>query len=106
MKIALVLSMALALGLACMATGNAAEKTPQQQRMTTCNQQATSKALKGDERKTYMSSCLKNGSAKTDEKSLTPQQQKMRECNANAAQQSLKGGDRKTFMSTCLKKAA
>ena len=104
MKIAVVVS--LALGLAFMATGNAAEKTPQQQRMTTCNQQASSKALKGDERKTYMSSCLKNGSAKADEKSLTPQQQKMRECNATATQQSLKGGDRKKFMSACLKKAA
>lgn len=39
----------------------AAEKTltPQQQRMTSCNQQATAQALKGDARKTYMSDCLK-----------------------------------------------
>ncbi|MBG0524217.1 phosphate starvation-inducible protein PsiF [Enterobacter cloacae] len=91
-----------------MASANAAEKTltPQQQRMTTCNQQATAKALKGDARKTYMSDCLKNGASKPDEKSLTPQQQKMRECNAKATEQMLKGDDRSKFMSACLKKQA
>ena len=43
-------------------TVGAAERTltPQQQRMTSCNQQATAQALKGDARKTYMSDCLKN----------------------------------------------
>jgi hypothetical protein len=104
MKITLLVS--LLCGMAFMTTAGAAEKTmtPQQQRMTTCNQQATSKTLKGDARKTYMSDCLKNGSSKPEEKSLTPQQQKMRECNATATQQSLKGDDRKKFMSACLKK--
>ncbi|HGH4622048.1 phosphate starvation-inducible protein PsiF [Enterobacter cloacae] len=95
-------------GVFMMASANAAEKTltPQQQRMTTCNQQATAKALKGDARKTYMSDCLKNGASKPDEKSLTPQQQKMRECNAKATEQMLKGDDRSKFMSACLKKQA
>jgi hypothetical protein len=41
---------------------------PQQQRMTTCNQQATAQTLKGDARKTYMSDCLKNGASKPQEK--------------------------------------
>lgn len=93
-------------GLLFLTTAGAAEKTltPQQQRMTTCNQQATSQTLKGDARKTYMSDCLKNSSSKPEEKSLTPQQQKMRECNATATQQSLKGDDRNKFMSACLKK--
>lgn len=65
-------------GLFLIASANAEEKTltPQQQRMTTCNQQATSQSLKGVARKTYMSDCLKNGAAKPAEKSLTPQQQK------------------------------
>lgn len=82
----------------------AAEKnlTPQQQRMASCNQQAGDKSLKGDERKAWMSSCLK----KPVEKSVTPQQQKMRECNVQATQQSQKGEDRKKFMSACLKKSA
>lgn len=86
----------------------AAERTltPQQQRMTSCNQQATAQALKGDARKTYMSDCLKNSKSAPGEKSLTPQQQKMRECNNQATQQSLKGDDRNKFMSACLKKAA
>ena len=104
MKITLMVT--LATSLLFMTAANAAEKTPQQQRMTTCNQQATAKALKGDERKSFMSSCLKGGSAQSDGKSLTPQQQKMRECNATATQQSLKGDDRKKFMSACLKKSA
>ena len=34
--------------------------TPQQQKMKDCNAQAGQKALKGDERKTFMSTCLKN----------------------------------------------
>ncbi|MGU3413126.1 phosphate starvation-inducible protein PsiF [Enterobacteriaceae bacterium C23F] len=104
MKITLLVT--LLFGMVFMTTVGAAEKTmtPQQQRMTTCNQQATAKTLKGDARKTYMSDCLKNSSSKPEEKSLTPQQQKMRECNATATQQSLKGDDRNKFMSACLKK--
>lgn len=42
--------------------------TPQQQRMTTCNQQATAQALKGDARKTYLSDCLKNSQSGPGEK--------------------------------------
>ncbi|AGQ29975.1 Phosphate starvation-inducible protein psiF precursor [Serratia liquefaciens] len=88
-----------------------AAKTPspaqaaQQKRMTDCNQQATSKTLKGADRSTFMSTCLKSeGTAAT--KTLTPQQQKMKTCNADAKTKSLKGDERKTFMSNCLKKAA
>ena len=72
--------------------------------MSVCNKEASSKLLKGDERKTFMSSCLKKDGAAQDGKGLTPQQQKMRECNAQATQQSLKGDDRSKFMSACLKK--
>lgn len=88
-------------------TATATEKTltPHQQRMSSCNQQATAKTLKGDERKTYMSTCLKGAGAAADGKTLTPQQQKMKDCNAQAAQKTLKGDERKTFMSTCLKKS-
>lgn len=75
----------------------------QQQKMTDCNKQATSKSLKGDERKTFMSSCLKAGSHPGAD-GMTPQQQKMKSCNTEAAGKSLKGDERKTFMSACLKK--
>ncbi|MGY5958226.1 phosphate starvation-inducible protein PsiF [Kosakonia sp. BK9b] len=96
----------LVFGLLFVTALSAAEKnlTPQQQRMTLCNQQATAQTLAGDARKQYMSQCLKNTKMEAGQKSLTPQQQRMRECNAQATQQSLKGEDRSKFMSACLKK--
>ena len=57
---------------------------------------------RGDDRKTYMSACLK-GEQPAPAKQLTPQQQKMKDCNAKAGEQKLTGDKRKTFMSTCLK---
>ncbi|SFW62341.1 PsiF family protein [Luteibacter sp. UNCMF366Tsu5.1] len=72
------------------------ELTPQQQRMSTCNTQAAGK--KGDERKTFMSSCLKG-----ETPAKTSQQDKMKSCNKDASAKSLKGDERKQFMSTCLK---
>lgn len=106
MKISLLAS--LFAGLFLLSQASAAEKnlTPQQQRMTTCNQQATAQNIKGDARKTYISDCLKNRASAPGEKSLTPQQQRMRECNVQATEQSLKGDDRSKFMSGCLKKKA
>ena len=77
----------------------AKDPTPQQQRMSTCNTQATGK--KGDERKAFMSSCLKGDTAASPAK--TTQQQKMVTCNKDASAKSLKGDARKSFMSTCLK---
>ncbi|EPJ79721.1 MULTISPECIES: PsiF family protein [Pseudomonas] len=68
-------------------------ETAQQTKMTTCNADATAKALKGDERKAFMSTCLK----------ATPQD-RMKTCNATATTQALKGDARKAFMSECLKK--
>ncbi|WP_434586203.1 phosphate starvation-inducible protein PsiF [Klebsiella sp. B345] len=96
----------LLFGLIFVTAVSAAEKaqTPQQQKMTVCNKEASSKALKGDERKTFMSQCLKKDAPAKDGKALTPQQQKMGECNSQATQQSLKGDDRNKFMSACLKK--
>ncbi|WP_339546621.1 PsiF family protein [Pseudomonas sp. RA_35y_Pfl2_P32] len=79
--------------------------TDQQNKMTTCNAEATAKTLKGDERKAFMSNCLKAQPAANDAKALmTPQQEKMKTCNATAATQALTGEARKTFMSDCLKK--
>jgi len=75
------------------ASGPAAEKTPQQSKMATCNKEAEGK--KGDERKAFMKECL---SASKQEK----QQNKMKTCNAEATGK--KGDERKAFMSECLKK--
>lgn len=71
--------------------------TPQQARMVDCNKQATGK--KGDERKTFMSSCLKGETTAA----APTQQSKMKTCNAEAKTKALKGADRKAFMSSCLK---
>ncbi|MCY1411428.1 Phosphate starvation-inducible protein PsiF precursor [compost metagenome] len=94
-----------ALALLFSAQGFAASEAQQaqQEKMKTCNADATAKALKGDERKAFMSTCLKaNGDATTMK--MTPQQMKMKSCNADAATKALKGDERKAFMSSCLKK--
>ena len=71
--------------------------TAQQEKMTSCNADASAKALKGDERKAFMSNCLKKSVPAT-------QQEKMKTCNADASTKALKGDERKAFMSDCLKK--
>ncbi len=87
------------------ATPAAKPHTAQQQRMADCNKQATGK--KGDERKTFMSACLKGESAATvASPAKSAQQEKMKSCNADAKTKALKGAERKTFMSGCLKGSA
>ncbi|MDD1955121.1 MULTISPECIES: PsiF family protein [Pseudomonas] len=85
----------LLLGVLMCSQGFAA--TAQQEKMKTCNADATTQALKGDARKAFMSTCLKKAEPAT-------QQEKMKTCNADATTQALKGDERKAFMSTCLKK--
>ncbi|MCU1723624.1 MULTISPECIES: PsiF family protein [unclassified Pseudomonas] len=84
----------LLLGVLMASQGFAA--TAQQEKMKTCNADATAKTLKGDERKAFMSTCLKAKPA--------TQQDKMKTCNADAGTKALKGDERKAFMSDCLKK--
>jgi len=43
----------------CLKGGHAAKKTTQQDKMTACNKDASAKGLEGDDRKKFMSSCLK-----------------------------------------------
>ena len=93
--------------------------TPQQQKMKDCNAEAKTKALKGDERKAFMKTCLSKsgapaaGAAPAGAAAAAPaaaaaaspqaaQQQKMKDCSAQAKTKGLKGADRKSFMSTCL----
>ncbi|AUA31525.1 MULTISPECIES: PsiF family protein [Pseudomonas] len=74
-----------------------AANTTQQEKMKTCNADATAQSLKGDARKAFMSTCLKKQAPQT-------QQEKMKTCNADATAKVLKGDERKAFMSECLKK--
>lgn len=87
----------LVMSLLMCAQGFAA--TAQQNKMTTCNADASAKSLKGDDRKAFMSTCLKAAPAPA-----ATQQEKMKTCNATASTQALKGDERKSFMSDCLKK--
>jgi uncharacterized protein HemX len=92
-RVALLACLAMALPFATHAQSQA--QTAQQQKMTACNKQAGDKALKGDERKKFMSECL-SGEKMT-------QQDKMTMCNKQAGDKALKGDERKKFMSECLK---
>jgi len=100
MKRLLVLAAASMFALGLASTASAA--TAQQEKMKTCNADAKTKNLKGDERKAFMKECL--SAKKAEEKSAkTAQQEKMKSCNADAKTKSLKGAERKKFMSECLK---
>lgn len=89
-------SIRLVIALVFLSSGFAiADNTAQQSKMVTCNKSA--EGMKGDERKAFMSNCLKK------DKPVT-QQNKMTQCNKDAAGK--KGDERKAFMSACLKKSA
>jgi psiF repeat-containing protein len=97
MRTVLVTMMAVSLVSGTLSMASAAEDklTPQQEKMKSCNTQAADK--KGDERKAFMSSCLKAGAPAAP----MTQQDKMKVCNTKAGDR--KGDERKTFMSECLK---
>ena len=72
----------------------------QQTKMTTCNADAKTKGLTGNDRKAFMKTCL---SADAPAPATgNSQQQKMKTCNADATTKGLKGDDRKVYMKTCL----
>jgi hypothetical protein len=70
--------------------------TKQQTKMATCNKDAGDK--KGDERKAFMSECLKK------EKDGTAQQNKMKTCSADFKATKKPGSERQAFMKECLSK--
>jgi psiF repeat len=86
----------VSLSLATLARADDKPLTPQQQKMATCSQEAKEKSLKGAERTTFMSDCLKAEKAAKK----NSQQEKMKDCNKQAAGK--KGAERKAFMKECL----
>ncbi|MDO8931329.1 MAG: PsiF family protein [Rhodocyclaceae bacterium] len=90
----LALGLSLSLGVAH-ADEEKKAPTAQQNKMGMCNKEAGDK--KGDERKAFMSECLK---AKPAAAKATPQQERMKKCNADATGKA--GDERKKFMSQCL----
>jgi hypothetical protein len=89
---------ALAL-LALLALNPAFAANEQQNKMATCNKDATGK--KGDERKAFMKDCLSKKPEAPVEAPKNSQQSKMVTCNKEATGK--KGDERKAFMSECLK---
>jgi hypothetical protein len=83
-----------------------AKQKAQQERMKDCSTQAGER--KGDDRKKFMSTCLKGGAmdTKADKGSAkkTAQQEKMKSCNKEAGDKKMKGDERKGFMKDCLAK--
>ncbi len=80
----------------------------QRAKMKSCNAEAKSQALKGDDRKVFMKTCLSGdapdatGSTEAMPAPTTDQKTKMKTCNAEAKEKALKGDDRKAFMKDCL----
>jgi hypothetical protein len=99
MTLGLALSVGGAYGQAAApaAAASAPAMSKQQNKMIDCNKDAKDKNLKGDERKGFMSSCLKEKSV-----AQKAQQEKMKSCNKDAGDKKLKGDERKKFMSGCL----
>jgi hypothetical protein len=58
-KLLSLTALALSLGLSAHAAEDAKAPTKQQSKMATCNADEKAKTLKGDERKAFMSECLK-----------------------------------------------
>ncbi len=113
---------ALVASLFCLSAAQAQEKKPaeksaapavekkigaQQSKMGDCSREAKEKKLAGDERKKFMSSCLKGGGAGAAAPAAAgkpaDQQQKMGFCSKEAGAKKLKGDERRKFMSDCLK---
>lgn len=80
---------------------------PQHERMRRCNAEAREHSLKGDERKRFMSTCLrgKHAGAAAAEVSLPELEaaERARACNLAAVEQALSGEARTAYISACSK---
>ncbi len=101
-----ILAVAAAAPAAAAAEGSA--KTSQQERFAACAHE--SKGLKGEERRKFMSECLKGHAAdaqpreaRTSARAEGGQHERMRSCNVAAGERQLHGDERRAFMSSCLK---
>lgn len=124
----LMLSISAAILVAALSPADA-WANPQHERMKRCSQEAKEKTLKGDERKQFMSGCLKGkhtpspaapsasagievkaptekaptASVAKSDASVSAQKDLAKACNRAATEKTLKGAERKSFISECLK---
>ncbi len=80
------------------AAGNAFAAT-QQEKMRSCNAEAKSKSLKGEERRAFMSQCLSVSPEEKQERLAL--KEKSKSCTAEAKSKGLKGEERKDFIAQC-----
>lgn len=89
--------------VALLSSGGAFAAT-QQEKMRSCNAEAKSQSLKGEERRAFMSQCL---SVTPEEKQARlAQREKAKTCAAEAKEKSLKGEARKQFIAECTSASA
>lgn len=75
----------------------------QQERMSFCSKDAKGKGLKGDERKAFMSNCLRKKSGPVDPAAEQALREKKASCSQGADGKELKGKERRKFMRKCMK---
>ncbi len=99
-----LVAMGAALAVLASQASFSATTNSQQEQMKTCNGDAKTKGLKGDERKTFMKECLSHHEPEAAGKNS--QQEKMKTCNADAKAKGMMGDERKAFMKSCLSGSA
>jgi uncharacterized protein HemX len=83
----------------CLAVSAPAFAKTQQEKMKTCNAEAKTRTLKGDERRAFMSQCLSQTAEEKQERQA--QLDKSKACTAEAKDKALKGEAKKKFLSEC-----
>ncbi|MBI2312625.1 MAG: PsiF repeat protein [Betaproteobacteria bacterium] len=107
------------LGISGLAQAEEKKATPQQQKMAACNKEAGEKKLAGDERKKFMSECLKAKPAAeakaagpkpaaepkvvAEAKPAAEPKSTLGACSKAAAAKGLKGDERNKYLSACNK---
>ena len=110
MRMQLCSTLAIALTLLCLPLRAAPQSdTSQKDKAKKCEETAKNRGLKGDEKATFVSSCMAaKDTASSATSNMSPQEQqkadKAKACEQQADQQSLKGKDRKSFLKTCTSK--
>jgi hypothetical protein len=103
MRIQLCSALVVALTLSCLPLRAAPQSdTSQKDRAKKCEETAKNRGLKGDEKVTYVSTCMAaKDTASSAGVSMSPQERqkadKAKSCEQQADQQSLKGKDRRSF---------
>ena len=75
--------------------------TPQRQKFAACAHE--SKGLKGEERREFMSECLRKSPAVSKDAVAGASGARLAPCNAEADRRKLHGDERHAFLGTCLK---